>query len=87
LPMRSRRPPADLGTEAPDIERRHELRSFGRRRGRKLSARQQQRIFRAAEHFLKIRPQHAEAVLRFDVMLVAPWRIPVRLTDAWRESR
>jgi tRNA (guanine-N7-)-methyltransferase len=39
--MRSRRPPAELGTETPDIERRHELGSFGRRRGRKLSARQQ----------------------------------------------
>ena len=52
-----------------------------------LGARQQQRIIRAAEHFLKLRPQHAEAVLRFDVMLVAPWRMPVRLADAWRESR
>ena len=39
--MRSRRPPAELGTETPDVERRSELRSFGRRRGRKLSARQQ----------------------------------------------
>lgn len=39
--MRSRRQPTELGTEPPGIERRDELRSFGRRRGRKLSARQQ----------------------------------------------
>ena len=39
--MRSRKPPAELDAETPDIERRRELRSFGRRRGRKLSARQQ----------------------------------------------
>jgi len=51
-----------------------------------LSARQRQRIFRAAEHFLKLHPEHAGAELRFDVMLVAPWRLPVRLADAWRES-
>lgn len=51
-----------------------------------LGARQRQRIWRAAEHFLKLRPEHAGAELRFDVMLVAPWRLPVRLADAWRES-
>jgi tRNA (guanine-N7-)-methyltransferase len=39
--MPSRRPPADLSSNAPDAEYRQELRSFGRRRGRKLSARQQ----------------------------------------------
>jgi tRNA (guanine-N7-)-methyltransferase len=38
--MPSRRPPPDLDAEAQDALR-HELRSFGRRRGRKLSARQQ----------------------------------------------
>jgi putative endonuclease len=51
-----------------------------------LSTRQRQRISRAAAHFLKTRPEHAEAELRFDVMLVAPWRLPLRLADAWRES-
>ena len=39
--MPSRRPPPELDAEAQDALR-HELRSFGRRRGRKLSARQQQ---------------------------------------------
>jgi tRNA (guanine-N7-)-methyltransferase len=39
--MPSRRPPADLSVNTPDAEQAQELRSFGRRRGRKLSARQQ----------------------------------------------
>lgn len=41
MPTPSKRPPADPGAEAHDDALRHELRSFGRRRGRKLSARQQ----------------------------------------------
>ena len=39
--MPSRRPPAELAAATTDTEHRQELRSFGRRRGRKLSARQQ----------------------------------------------
>ena len=39
--MPSRRPPADQSADAPQAEHAQELRSFGRRRGRKLSARQQ----------------------------------------------
>jgi tRNA (guanine-N7-)-methyltransferase len=39
--MPSRRPPADQSADAPEVEHAQELRSFGRRRGRKLSARQQ----------------------------------------------
>ena len=39
--MPSRRPPADQSADAPEAEHAQELRSFGRRRGRKLSARQQ----------------------------------------------
>lgn len=42
MPKPSRRPPAETGAESDDNDAsRHELRSFGRRRGRKLSARQQ----------------------------------------------
>lgn len=39
--MRSKRPSPEAGGEALELQRRHELRSFGRRRGRRLSARQQ----------------------------------------------
>ena len=41
MPMPSRRPPAELGAVTTDAEHQQELRSFGRRRCRKLSARQQ----------------------------------------------
>ena len=48
--------------------------------------RQQARIRRAAEAFLAARPELATFSLRFDAMLVAPWRAPRHVIDAWRES-
>ena len=49
-----------------------------------LAPRQQQRIARATEAFLQERPGCAGFDVRFDVMLVAPWRWPRHLRDAWR---
>jgi putative endonuclease len=46
--------------------------------------RQRRRIARAASAFLMARPDLADLVLRFDVMLVAPLRMPRHLPDAWR---
>jgi putative endonuclease len=46
--------------------------------------RQRRRIARAASAFLLMRPDLAELALRFDVMLVAPLRLPRHLPDAWR---
>lgn len=46
--------------------------------------RQRQRLERAAAAFLARHPQLSQDHLRFDVMLVAPWRWPVHITDAWR---
>ena len=46
--------------------------------------RQRARIERAAEAFLRSRPALPELDLRFDVILVRPWRPPVHLVDAWR---
>jgi putative endonuclease len=46
--------------------------------------RQRGRIARAAEMFLMVRPELATLAVRFDVMLVEPWRLPRHLTDAWR---
>jgi putative endonuclease len=46
--------------------------------------RQRRRIARAASAFLAMRPDLAELALRFDVMLVAPLRLPRHLPDAWR---
>lgn len=49
-----------------------------------VAPRQQRRIARALVHFLAGRPDLAPLALRFDVMLVAPRRLPVHLVDAWR---
>ena len=49
-----------------------------------LNARQRRRIARAADWFLAARPEMLGCELRFDLMLIAPWRIPVHIGDAWR---
>ena len=49
-----------------------------------LSARQRNRLNRAAAAFLARRPELAGLAVRFDVMLVSPWRWPRHLADAWR---
>ena len=50
-----------------------------------LSARQRARIRNAAELYLATRPQLGHLDARFDVMLVAGWRWPRHLKDAWRD--
>jgi putative endonuclease len=49
-----------------------------------LSERQCQRLVRAAAVFLARHPEWTGRSVRFDVMLVAPWRWPHHLPDAWR---
>jgi putative endonuclease len=49
-----------------------------------LTPRQRRRIARAAETFLVARPDLAGLDLRFDVMLVAPRRLPRHWPAAWR---
>jgi len=51
-----------------------------------LTPRQRRRIARAALAFLQARPGLEMLVLRFDLVLVTPWRLPRHLEDAWRES-
>jgi putative endonuclease len=46
--------------------------------------RQRRRIARAASAFLLARPDLAGLAPRFDVMLVAPFRPPRHLADAWQ---
>ena len=52
---------------------------------RAISVHQQRRLSRAAAGFLARRPDLADCHMRFDAMLVAPWRAPRHLIDAWRE--
>jgi putative endonuclease len=49
-----------------------------------LLARQRRRIARAAAGFLSARPELQICRCRFDVVLVAPWRWPRHIPDAWR---
>ena len=49
-----------------------------------LRPRQRARIARAAEAFRQRRPELADAAVRFDAVLVAPWRRPRHIIGAWR---
>lgn len=48
-----------------------------------IGSRQRHRIRRAAEHFLKTRPDLQHCAVRFDAILVAPWRWPHHIRGAW----
>ena len=49
-----------------------------------ITPRQRRRIERAASIFLAQNPKFANLAVRFDVMLVVPWRLPHHIADAWR---
>ena len=50
-----------------------------------LLPRQQTRIARAAAAYLQHRPGLAGCAVRFDLVAVAPWRLPLHVLDIWRE--
>ena len=49
-----------------------------------VTPRQRRRIELGAQSFLAVHPELAALDLRFDVMTVAPGRLPDHLADAWR---
>ena len=49
-----------------------------------LLPRQRQRLERSAEALRQRWPDLSACALRFDVVLVRPWRLPRHLPDAWR---
>ena len=51
-----------------------------------VTPRQQQRIIDAAQAWLMAHPEHADFELRFDVMLIAPRRLPRHLLAAFDAS-
>jgi putative endonuclease len=51
-----------------------------------ITASQRQRIERTARLFLARRPELARLDARFDALLLAPWRLPRHLVDAWQEA-
>lgn len=44
----------------------------------------QKRITQAAHIFIQRHPQFSHYDMRFDVVVVRPWRLPYHLYDAWR---
>ncbi|TVR97926.1 MAG: YraN family protein [Rhodospirillales bacterium] len=54
--------------------------------GEVLSARQQQRIMRAAGAFMAAHPHLASCDQRFDLVLVTRWGLPRHCPDAWRPA-
>jgi putative endonuclease len=52
-----------------------------------LTPRQRRRIARAAEALVIARPDLGGLDMRFDLMLVAPRRLPRHWRDAWRAER
>ena len=51
-----------------------------------VSQRQQRRIATAAVWLASNRPDLARRRLRFDVIVVRPWRAPQHIRDAWRPN-
>jgi putative endonuclease len=53
-----------------------------------LQPRQRERLKRAATLFLAQQPRYArDHDLRFDLVVVRPWRWPVHIADAWQVDR
>ena len=50
-----------------------------------ITPHQRRRIDRAAQWFLARHPEIQLCDLRYDMVLVCPWRLPVHIGDAWRE--
>lgn len=62
-----------------EVKARHEMADAAA----SISARQRQRIARAAEAYLARHPAHAHQPCRFDAILVAHRRLPRHIKDAW----
>ncbi len=50
-----------------------------------IGPRQQKRITRAAEVYVQRHAEYSDFSLRFDALLVLPWRWPYHLQDAWQD--
>jgi len=48
-----------------------------------IKSRQRERMERCAAEFVSRNPRYAGYNIRFDAMLVTPWKWPVHITNAW----
>ena len=51
-----------------------------------ITSHQRERLSRAAADFLARHPRYNRHSLRFDAMLVAPWRWPQHISGAWEDT-
>ena len=51
-----------------------------------IGAKQRRRIMRAAEAFIQSNNRVSDCEIRFDAILVTPWRWPIHLKDAWQND-
>jgi putative endonuclease len=51
-----------------------------------ITLHQRQRLQRAAEDFLARHPHYGAYGVRFDAMMVTPWRWPKHIVNAWDET-
>lgn len=51
-----------------------------------IGTRQRRRIARALAAYLQRRPELTGCEVRFDALLIVPWRLPQHLPGAWRED-
>lgn len=49
-----------------------------------LSRRQRHRLARAAAWLMASRPDFSTIAVRFDLILISPWKWPRHITDAWQ---
>ena len=48
-----------------------------------ITLQQRQRVANGARYFVNQHPKYAGHAMRFDAMLVRPWRLPSHLAAAW----
>lgn len=63
-----------------------EVKARGKKQDEVLHRRQQQRISRAATLLIAKRRDFASLALRFDVIMLVPWRIPRHIKNAWENN-
>lgn len=51
-----------------------------------LTAKQKNRIINAAASFIARHPEFSNHYLRFDLMLLSPYRWPIHITNAWQAN-
>lgn len=51
-----------------------------------IGTRQRKRIARALAVYLQRRPELAGCEVRFDALLIVPWRLPQHIPGAWRDD-